>query len=200
MIKLLIAEDQQMLLTTLSSLLDLEADIKVVHQSPDGKDALDFIKNNEKSVDMVITDIEMPHLTGIELAQAIKAKNIKTIILTTFSRAGYLRRALDAGVKGYLLKDSPTDELLSAIHKINTGGRVIATELLQDAWMDQDPLTSNERKALKLAAEGKSTEQIAETLFLTSGTVRNYLSSAANKLDASNRIEAARIAQKKGWL
>ncbi len=200
MIKLLIAEDQQMLLTTLSSLLDLEADIQVVHQSPDGKDALDFIKNNEKSVDMVITDIEMPYLTGIELAQAIKQKNIKTIILTTFSRAGYLRRALDAGVKGYLLKDSPTDELLSAIHKINTGGRVIATELLQDAWMDQDPLTSNERKALKLAAEGKSTEQIAETLFLTSGTVRNYLSSAANKLDASNRIEAARIAQKKGWL
>ncbi|VAW48276.1 Two-component transcriptional response regulator, LuxR family [hydrothermal vent metagenome] len=200
MIKLLIAEDQQMLLTTLSSLLDLEADIDVIHQSPDGKDALDFINSNENSPDMVITDIEMPKLTGIELAQAIKSRNIKTIILTTFSRSGYLRRALAAGVKGYLLKDSPSDDLLFAIRKINKGGRVIAPELMQDAWMDQDPLTTNERKALKFAREGKTTEQIAEILFLSAGTVRNYLSLASSKLNATNRIEAARIAHQNGWL
>jgi len=200
MIKLLIAEDQQMLLTTLSSLLDLETDIEVIHQSSDGKDALDFISSNKNSVDIVITDIEMPLLTGIELAQAIQPTNIKTIILTTFARSGYLRRALDAGVKGYLLKDSPSDDLLFAIRKINKGGRVIAPELAQNAWMDQDPLTNNERKALKLAGNGKTTEQIAEILFLSSGTVRNYLSSASGKLNARNRIEAARIAHQNGWL
>ncbi len=203
MINLLIAEDQAMLLTTLASLLDLEDDIRVVHQSPNGQDALDFIlKNNPTEVDLIVTDIEMPKLTGIELAQAVQKHQlaIKTIILTTFSRSGYLRRAMDAGVRGYLLKDSPSDELLSAIRKVAKGGKVISPELMQDSWMEVDPLTEKERKALRLAKEGHTTEQIAEQLFLSAGTVRNYLSSAANKLNAKNRIEAARIAHKNGWL
>jgi two-component system, NarL family, response regulator DesR len=203
MINLLIAEDQAMLLTTLATLLDLEDDICVVHQSKDGQDALDFINQTDRpSIDILISDIEMPRMTGIELIQTVKDQglSIKPIILTTFSRAGYLRRAMDAGVKGYLLKDSPSDELLSAIRKIADGGKVIAPELLQDAWMEMDPLTDKERKALRLAKSGASTEEIAETLHLSAGTVRNYLSSACSKLDAKNRVEAARIAHQNGWL
>lgn len=202
MIKLLIAEDQALLLSTLAALLNLESDIEVVHQAPNGQEALNYLQDNKKSIDLVLTDIEMPHMTGIELAQAIlkQQPEIKVIILTTFSRAGYLRRAMDAGVKGYLLKDSPSDELFTAIRKIASGGKVIAPELLQDAWMERDPLTDKEIKALRLAKEGLSTERIAETLHLTSGTVRNYLSSACSKLNAKNRIEAARIAHQKGWL
>jgi two-component system, NarL family, response regulator DesR len=203
MINLLIAEDQAMLLTTLATLLDLEDDICVVHQSKDGQDAWDFINQTDRpSIDILISDIEMPRMTGIELIQTIKDQglSIKPIILTTFSRAGYLRRAMDAGVKGYLLKDSPSDELLSAIRKIADGGKVIAPELLQDAWMEMDPLTDKERKALRLAKSGASTEEIAETLHLSAGTVRNYLSSACSKLDAKNRVEAARIAHQNGWL
>jgi len=203
MINLLIAEDQTMLLTTLATLLDLEDDISVIHQSPDGQDALKFISDeNNPTVDILISDIEMPRMTGIELIQTIKKRGlvIKPIILTTFSRAGYLRRAMDAGVKGYLLKDSPSDELLSAIRKVAKGGKVIAPELLQDAWMEMDPLTDTERKTLQLAKTGATTEEIASTLHLSSGTVRNYLSSACSKLDAKNRIEAARIAHQNGWL
>lgn len=203
MIRLLIAEDQALLLSALSSLLDLEDDICVVHKASDGKKALDYILNTQNNeIDIVLTDIEMPHLTGIELAQSLQKQRpeIKTIILTTFSRAGYLRRAMDAGIKGYLLKDTPSSELLLAIRKIANGGRVIAPELLQEAWIEQDPLTDKEIKALRLAREGKSTEQIAKALHLSAGTIRNYLSSASNKLNAKNRIEAARIAHQKGWL
>ena len=203
MIRLLIAEDQAMLLSTLASLLDLEDNITVLHRSADGQDALDYLLDPEKEdVDIVVTDIEMPRLTGIELAQAIKDKSlpVKTIILTTFSRSGYLRRAMDAGVKGYLLKDSPSDELLVSIQKVAKGGRAIAPELMQEAWIEQDPLTEKERQALRLARVGDTTEQIAKKLYLTDGTVRNYLSSAASKLNAKNRIEAARIAHQNGWL
>lgn len=203
MIRLVIAEDQSMLLSTLSSLLDMEDDIQVCYQASDGKYALDYIMNHKADeVNMVITDIEMPRMTGIELAQAIQIKRpeIKVIIVTTFSRSGYLRRAMDAGVAGYLLKDSPSDELLKAMRKVASGGRVIAPELMQNLWIEQDPLTDKERKALRLAKEGKTTQQIAQLLHLSAGTVRNYLSSACSKLDAKNRIEAARIAHQNGWL
>lgn len=202
MIKVLIAEDQGMLLGAMSALLDLEDDMQVVYQAKDGQDALDFLSANPTAVDVVITDIEMPRLTGIELSQKIKTKDlsVKIIILTTFSRSGYLRRAMDTGVKGYLLKDAPSDDLIEAIRKINAGGKAIAPELVQDAWMEMDPLTDKERGALRLAKDGLTTEQIAKKLHLSAGTVRNYLSSAANKLDAKNRVEAARIAHQKGWL
>ncbi len=203
MIKILIAEDQGMLLGAMAALLDLEDDMQVIHQAKDGQDALDFLTNSEQAlVDIVITDIEMPRMTGIELAQQIKHNKlpIKTVILTTFSRAGYLRRAMDAGVKGYLLKDAPSDDLIDAIRKIQSGGKSIAAELVGDSWMEMDPLTDKERQALRLAKDGLSTEQIAEKLHLSAGTVRNYLSSASSKLDAKNRVEAARIAHQKGWL
>ena len=203
MINLVIAEDQGMILGALAALLELESDIKVLFQAQNGKAALDYLMREDlQKVDILLTDIEMPEMTGIELAQAIQNMDSSTsvIILTTFSRAGYLRRAMDAGVKGYLLKDSPSNELVSAIRKIQSGGKVIAPELLQEAWMEQDPLTDKERQALRLAKNGDSTDEIAEKLHLSSGTVRNYLSSAASKLGAKNRVEAARLAHKNGWL
>lgn len=202
MIKMLIAEDQGMLLGAMSALLDLEEDMQVVHQAKDGQDALDFLKKNPNQVDVVITDIEMPRMTGIELSKQIQGKKLgpKVIIVTTFSRAGYLRRAMDAGVKGYLLKDAPSDDLIAAVRKIHSGGKAIAPELVADAWMEMDPLSDKERQALRLAKDGLTTEQISEKLHLSAGTVRNYLSSAASKLDAKNRVEAARIAHQKGWL
>ena len=126
--------------------------------------------------------------------------SIKVIIVTTFSRSGYLRRAMDAGVAGYLLKDSPSDELLKAMRKVAAGGRVISPDLMVNAWIEQDPLTDKERQSLRLAKEGKTTEQIARSLHLSAGTVRNYLSNACSKLQAKNRIEAARIAHQNGWL
>ncbi|TQV87905.1 response regulator transcription factor [Aliikangiella coralliicola] len=202
-IRVMIAEDQTMLLGALAALLDLEEDISVVYQASNGEQALNFLADESKdNVDILVTDIEMPEMTGLELAEQIKRKqlSVNTIILTTFSRAGYLRRAMDLGVKGYLLKDSPSDELILAIRKIAAGGKVIAPELLQEAWIEKDPLTDKERQALRLAKEGDTTEQIAERLHLSAGTVRNYLSSAANKLDAKNRVEAARIAHQNGWL
>jgi len=144
----------------------------------------------------------MPGLTGLELAAEIQRRRlpVKVVILTTFARAGYLRRALDAGVSGYLLKDAPASTLANALRRIRTGGRVIDPELAAEAWTGADPLTDRERQVLRYAGEGSSGAEIAERLNLSEGTVRNYLSEAISKLGASNRTEAARIARQKGWL
>ncbi|HBY40087.1 response regulator transcription factor [Marisediminitalea sp.] len=197
---ILIAEDQGMLLGALSALLDLEPDMQVVGKASNGKEALAMAE--ALTPDIVITDIEMPEMTGLELAQCIQQRQLtsKVIILTTFARSGYLRRAMDYGVKGYLLKDAPSDDLANAIRRVMQGRKIIAPELIVDAWEEADPLSDKERRALKLAADGKQTEQIASEMHLSPGTVRNYLSSASSKLNASNRIEAARIARQKGWL
>lgn len=197
---ILIAEDQGMLLGALSALLDLEPDMQVVGKASNGKEALAMAE--ALTPDIVITDIEMPEMTGLELAQCIQQRRLtsKVIILTTFARSGYLRRAMDYGVKGYLLKDAPSDDLANAIRRVMQGRKIIAPELIVDAWEEADPLSDKERRALKLAADGKQTEQIASEMHLSPGTVRNYLSSASSKLNASNRIEAARIARQKGWL
>ena len=197
---ILIAEDQGMLLGALSALLDLEPDMQVVGKASNGKEALAMAE--ALTPDIVITDIEMPEMTGLELAQCIQQRQLtsKVIILTTFARSGYLRRAMDYGVKGYLLKDAPSDDLANAIRRVMQGRKIIAPELIVDAWEEADPLSDKERRALKLAADGKQTEQIASEMHLSPGTVRNYLSSASSKLNASNRIEAARIASQKGWL
>ncbi|WP_395373930.1 response regulator transcription factor [Marinicella sp. W31] len=199
-INILIAEDQGMLLGALSALLDLEDDFHVVAKAADGAEALQLTKEHQP--DVVLTDIEMPNMTGIELAQHIQkeALNCKVVILTTFARAGFLRRAMEAGVKGYLLKDAPSDELAQALRRVMNGGKVIDPELVVEAWQDVDPLTDKERKALRLVAEGMSTENIAKELYLSHGTIRNYLSNAVSKLHANNSIEAARIARQKGWL
>ena len=200
MIKILIAEDQSMVLGALSALLDLEDDLQVIIKAENGKKALEMSKQCQ--VDIVLTDIEMPEMTGIELAQALQKSNhpAKVMILTTFARGGYLRRAMDAGVKGYLLKDAPSDSLADAIRKIYQGKVIVAPELITEAWADDDPLTEKERKVLRHAAEGKTTEEIASLIHLSAGTVRNYLSEASSKLRAKNRVEAARIAKQKGWL
>lgn len=202
-INILIAEDQTMLLDALATILELEDNFHIVARCANGKRALTYlIDQGSERVDVVLTDIEMPDLTGLELAQKIFDSKLasKTIILTTFARSGYLRRAMDAGVKGYLLKDSPSDELIKAIQKVYDGGTAIAPELMVESWMEKDPLSDKERAALRLAKDGLSTEQISEKLFLSPGTVRNYLSSAASKLNAKNRVEAARIAHQNGWL
>ena len=202
-INILLAEDQTMLLNALATILDLEDNLHVVQSCADGKQAFDYIQSNESErVDIVLTDIEMPDMTGLELAQKLFESKTpcKTIILTTFARSGYLRRAMDSGVKGYLLKDSPSQDLIDAIQKVHQGGTAIAPELMVESWMEKDPLSDKERHALRLAKDGLSTEDIAQKLFLSSGTVRNYLSSASSKLNAKNRIEAARIAHQNGWL
>ena len=144
----------------------------------------------------------MPEKTGLDLAEYIKQQGISTkvIIMTTFARSGYLRRAMDSGVKGYLLKDSSSEELAKAIRRIHKGKKVIDPELITEAWDQADPLTDKERQALKLASDGFTTDSIANKMHLSPGTVRNYLSNAASKLNAKNSIEAARIAKQKGWL
>lgn len=199
-ISIFIAEDQGMLLGALSALLDLEDDFQVVGKAENGLKALKGIQQNKP--DIVLTDIEMPEMTGIELAETIAESDLtcKVMILTTFARSGYLSRALDAGVRGYMLKDAPSEELAASIRKVHQGRKVIDPELMLSAWDNKDPLNEKERKVLRLAESGLKTEEIAQNLFLSPGTVRNYLSNAASKLNASNRIEAARIARQKGWL
>jgi len=152
--------------------------------------------------DVIVSDIEMPGLTGLELAQRIREHRLPTrlVIVTTFARAGYLRRALDAGVAGYLLKDAPAEQLADAVRKVHRGGRVIDPQLAVQAWTEPDPLNEREREVLRLAGEGLTAAEIATQLHLSPGTVRNYLSEAIGKLNAGNRIEAFRLARQKGWL
>ncbi len=199
-IRVLIAEDQGMVLGALGALLGMEPDIEVVGQAANGLEALNAISTLKP--DVVLTDIEMPHMTGLELAAELKKRRLpcRVIILTTFARSGYLRRALDAGVSGYLLKDSPSKILASGIRNVHNGKRAIDPELAAEAWSEADPLTDRERQVLRLAAEGATGADIAGQLRLSEGTVRNYLSEAISKLGASNRTEAARIARQRGWL
>jgi len=200
MIRVAIAEDQALVLGALAALLGAESDIEVVAQVRDGDSALEAVTT--QPVDVLITDIEMPGRTGLDVAAEIQRRRLRcrVIIVTTFARAGYLRRALEAGASGYLLKDGPAEDLANAIRRVQLGGRVVAPELAVEAWQEADPLTDRERQVVRLAGEGASAARMAESLHLTEGTVRNYLSSAMAKLGASNRVEAARIARDKGWL
>ncbi len=190
-----------MLRGALSALLELEPDITVVAQAPNGRDA--FRLARDLSPDIVVTDIEMPEMTGLELATALKQAESKSrvVILTTFARPGYLRRALDAGARGYLLKERPASELAEAIRRVHSGLRAVDPALAAEAWSaDEDPLSDRERQILQRAGDGRSSADIAGELHLSEGTVRNYLSEAIAKLGAANRIDAARIARAKGWL
>jgi two-component system response regulator DesR len=199
-IRVLIAEDQSLVLGALAALLDLEDDIDVVDTAGDGVEALEKIR--QVLPDVVLTDIEMPEMTGLELLGAIREQKLaaRVIIVTTFGRSGYLRRALEGGASGYLLKDTPADELAEAVRRVHQGLRAVAPELAAQAWSEPDPLTNRERQVLRLAGEGLTTAAIAAQLHLSEGTVRNYLSEAIGKLGASNRTEAARLARKQGWL
>jgi two-component system, NarL family, response regulator DesR len=200
MIRVVVAEDQSMMLGALAALLDIEPEIEVVGQARDGREALSLVRQH--NADVLLTDIEMPVMTGLELAAEVARSQPTTrvIILTTFARSGYLRRALDAGASGYLLKDSPAEELANAVRRVHRGGRAIDPELAREAWTERDPLSDRERQVLRMAAEGMASSAIATALGLSDGTVRNYLSDAISKLGASNRVEAARTAREKGWL
>jgi two-component system, NarL family, response regulator DesR len=197
-IRVILAEDQGMVLGALAALLEIEGDISVLAQARNGKDALRAVL--EHKPDVFITDIEMPEMTGLDVAAELKRRRAGTrvIILTTFARAGYLRRALEAGASGYLLKDMRAEELADAVRRVHQGLRVIDPELATEAWAEPDPLTDRERQVLRLA--GLASMDIADKLGLSEGTVRNYLSEAISKLGASNRVEAARIARTNGWL
>lgn len=199
-IRIIIAEDQAMVLGALAALLELEPDMSVVAQVRDGTQAL--AATLEHRPDVLITDIEMPTMTGLELAHALHERKTATriIILTTFARPGYLQRALEAGVRGYLLKESPSRELADAIRRVNAGEQVVNPRLAAEALIERDPLTDREREVLQLAGDGASSGDIASALQLSKGTVRNHLSQAISKLAASNRVDAARIAKSKGWL
>ena len=200
LIRVLIAEDQGLVLGALAALLELEGDMQVVAQCRDGQAALE--KSLELEPDVVLTDIEMPRMTGLELCAELKKRGLKArvVIVTTFARSGFLRRALEAGASGYLLKDAPASELAEAVRRVHAGMRAVDPNLAAEAWSELDPLTDRERQVLRLAAEGRSGSEIASSLGLSEGTVRNYLSEAISKLGADNRIEAARIAREKGWL
>ena len=201
MIKVVLAEDQAMVLGALAALLALEPDITVLATAANGRDALRAAEQLQP--DVLVTDIEMPGMTGLEVAAALKLSrpSLRCIILTTFARPGYLRRALDAGARGYLLKDRPASELAEAVRRVHAGLRVVDPALATEAWSaEPDPLTDRERQILQRAGEGRSSSEIAGELRLSEGTVRNYLSEAIAKLGATNRVDAARIARAKGWL
>ena len=199
-IRVVVAEDQGMVLGALVALLEIEKDLEVVGRARDGRAALDLCF--KLMPDVLVTDIEMPEMTGLELAAQVKKALPKThiVILTTFGRSGYLRRAMDAGAAGYLLKDAPADRLAEAIRRVHAGLRAVDPELAATAWDEPDPLTDRERQVLRLAAEGLPTAKIGAEIHLSEGTVRNYLSEAISKVGAGNRVEAARIARQKGWL
>jgi len=200
MIRLVLAEDQAMVRGALAALLRLEGDFEVVAEAGDGEAAWQAVLAQQP--DLLVTDIEMPWLTGLELAQRVResAPATRVVILTTFARAGYLRRALDAGVRGYLLKDAPSEQLATALRQVHAGGRAIDPQLAVASWGEDDPLSERERQVLRLAGEGAASAEIAKRLNLSQGTVRNYLSEAIGKLGAANRIEAYRTARAKGLL
>jgi two-component system response regulator DesR len=199
-ITVVLAEDQLMVLGALSTLLGLESDITVAGTASDGEEAVRLVEALRP--DVLLTDIEMPTMTGLEVAAEVRRRGLPThvVILTTFARGGYLRRALDAGAVGYLLKDAPASALAQAVRDVHAGGRAIDPLLAADAWGEPDPLTDRERQVLRLAGDGLANGEIAGQLHLSEGTVRNYLSEAMSKLGASNRVAAARQARDRGWL
>ncbi|WP_080845990.1 response regulator transcription factor [Cytobacillus gottheilii] len=197
MISIVIAEDQRMMLGALGSLLSLEEDMEVVGKANNGAEAVSLV--HKLKPDVCIMDIEMPEKNGLEAAEELKELNCKVIILTTFARTGYFQRALKAGVGGYLLKDSPSEELADSIRSVMAGKRLYAPELMEDLYSEENPLTDREKDVLELIAEGKNTKEIASNLNIKTGTVRNYISAIMEKLEVTNRIEAITQSKKKGW-
>jgi two-component system, NarL family, response regulator DesR len=201
MIRILIAEDQGMVRGALAALLTLEPDLEVVAQVASGDEVLTAAR--ETRPDVALLDIEMPGMDGIEAAAALgrELPDCTPLILTTFGRPAYLRRAMEAGAAGFLVKDAPSERLANAIRRAATGERVVDPELAAAALADgESPFTPREREVLEASAGGAPIAEIAERLYLSEGTVRNYLSAAIGKTGARNRIEAVRIAREKGWV
>lgn len=201
MIRILLAEDQSMVRGALAALLTLEDDIEIIAEVGRGDEVV--AKALEASPDVALLDIEMPGSDGITAAAALHTRmpSCRIIILTTFGRPGYLRQAMESGVVGFLLKDAPAAQLATAIRRVVAGERVVDPNLAMAALSEgNNPLTERERDVLAAATRGASIAGIAESLSLSEGTVRNYLSTAIQKLGAQNRIEAAHLAEQKGWL
>ena len=201
MIRVLVAEDQAMVRGALATLLELEDDLTVVAQVARGDEVLPAVAAH--AVDVALLDIEMPGGDGIEATAALARTHpgVRVLVLTTFARPGYLRRAMEAGAAGFLLKTAPVEELAVAIRRVAAGGRVVDPGLAAAALSEgESPLTERERDVLAAARGGDTIAALAARLHLSPGTVRNYLSSAMGKVGAHTRAEAVRVAEEKGWL
>ncbi len=200
-VRVLLAEDQAMVRGALSALLSLEPDIEIVAEASRGDEVLPAAL--DAFPDVALLDIEMPGGDGLSAAAQLKERlpACRVIILTTFGRAGYLKRAMESGALGFMLKDAPATELASAIRRIVGGERVVDPALAAAALSEgENPLTGRERDVLRASANGATIGDVARKLYLSEGTVRNYLSTAIKKLGTRNRVEAARMAERKGWL
>jgi two-component system, NarL family, response regulator DesR len=200
-IRLLLADDQALVRGALAALLSMEPDLEVVAQAGDGTTVAATVAGQQ--VDVALLDIDMPGLDGIETARAIAAggTGCRSLIVTTFGRPGYLRRALEAGASGFVVKDTPADQLAEAVRAVHAGRRVVDPTLAEETLVTgTNPLTDREREVLRAALDGSSVRQIAAALFLSPGTVRNHLSAAIGKTHTANRTEAALAARDHGWL
>lgn len=200
-IRLVIADDQAMLRGALAALLELEDDLTVVGVAGDGEAAVDLV--TQTSPDVCLMDIQMPGMDGIAATAAVRAASPDTrvLIVTTFARPGYLRAALDAGASGFVVKDAPAEQLADAVRRVHAGMRVVDPALAEAGLFEgANPLTERERQILRLAADGRAAAAIASEVFLSVGTVRNNLSAAIGKVGVSNRAQAVRMAQDKGWI
>ncbi len=199
-LRLFLVEDQAMILGALSALLDREPDLEIAGTSTSAEGALEQIP--QLDVDVVLTDIELPAASGIELAEKLRELGVEAaiVMLTTFARSGYFERSMQAGASAYVLKDSSANELAGTIRRVAKGEQVVDAELVAASWASPNPLSRREQQCLRLAGDGLSNSEIAASVFLSEGTVRNYLSAALQKLNAGNRTEAARLARQKGWI
>ena len=196
--KLLVAEDQSMLRDALCQLLLMEDDVEEIYQAADGQEAIELL--GKQTVDVAILDIEMPIKTGLDVLEWIRQhQDTKVIIVTTFKRSGYFKRALAARVDAYVLKDRSASELMATIYTVLSGQREYSPELVEEVTFDSNPLSEREQEVLQLVAKGASNHTIAEQLFLSNGTIRNYMTAIFNKLNANNRTDAVRIARENGW-
>ena len=200
MISIVIAEDQSLLRGALAALLTLEPDIELLAQAQDGEEAVRLV--HELKPDVLVTDIEMPGLTGIEASEALRqsGSDTRVLIVTTFARPGYLQRALQAGVLGYVLKDAPSEELADAVRRVAQGQRAIASELAETAWSAPVVLTARERDILRLVEEGKSNKEIARDFDIQEVTVKLHVKTLSRKLGARNRTHAAMLARDLGLI
>lgn len=200
-IRLLIADDQDLVRGALAALLSMEDDLEIVAQTGTGSNVVKLIR--EHRVDVALLDIEMPGCTGIEATQAVNDAGLecRTLIVTTFGRPGYLRRAMAAGASGFVVKDTPSEQLAEAIRRVHSGFRVVDPMLATESiGVGESPLSGRETEVLRAAADGSSIREIAVRVHLSEGTVRNYLSAIIGKCGAQNRAEAARLAETNGWL
>ena len=198
--KLLVAEDQSMLRDALCQLLELQSDVETVHQASNGQEAMTLLQSQK--IDVAILDVEMPKQTGLDVLEWVKVQQltVKVVIVTTFKRPGYFERAVKADVDAYVLKERSIADLMKTIHTVLKGQKEYSPELMEAMMTSKNPLSNQEILVLQAAARGLSSKEIAQKLYLSNGTIRNYMSSILTKLTAENRLEAVRIAQENGWI